>query len=64
MLATAGTQRSVSTSLLVCAGLGLFIDGEVPVGSVVAVLPGVIYTSTQLTRMPNYPKVCCMAVAI
>jgi hypothetical protein len=43
--------------MTLCAGLGLFVDGEVPVGSVVAVLPGVTYTSTQLTRMPNYPKV-------
>ncbi|KAF5831168.1 hypothetical protein DUNSADRAFT_13496 [Dunaliella salina] len=39
------------------AGLGLFVQGRAPVGAVVALLPGVVYSRTQLPRMPNFPKV-------
>ena len=30
--------------------------GEARAGSLVAVVPGITYLRTQLTRMPNYPK--------
>eukprot|EP00200_Dunaliella_tertiolecta_P017659 CAMPEP_0202415992 /NCGR_PEP_ID=MMETSP1128-20130828/38151_1 /ASSEMBLY_ACC=CAM_ASM_000463 /TAXON_ID=3047 /ORGANISM="Dunaliella tertiolecta, Strain CCMP1320" /LENGTH=503 /DNA_ID=CAMNT_0049022861 /DNA_START=66 /DNA_END=1577 /DNA_ORIENTATION=- len=39
------------------AGLGLFVQGHAPAGAVVALLPGVVYSRTQLSRMPNFPKV-------
>lgn len=39
------------------AGTGLFLRGEAKPGAVVAIFPGVVYGRTQLTHMPNYPKV-------
>lgn len=38
-------------------GRGLFLTGEAAPGSVLAILPGVVYQRTQLNKMPNYPKV-------
>ncbi len=47
----------------VCSlGLGLFVQGSVPAGGVVAILPGVVYARTQLPRMPNFPKVWARAL--
>ncbi|KAG2489549.1 hypothetical protein HYH03_012000 [Edaphochlamys debaryana] len=39
------------------AGTGLFIQGEARAGAVVAIFPGVLYGRTQLSHMPNYPKI-------
>ncbi|KAG1676909.1 hypothetical protein FOA52_014785 [Chlamydomonas sp. UWO 241] len=39
------------------AGQGLFLQGEALPGTVVAILPGLTYTRTQYSRMPNFPRV-------
>eukprot|EP00798_Chlamydomonas_sp_ICE-L_P021313 gene21313-28244_t len=36
--------------------MGVFCDGVVPVGSVVAMVPGVVYARTQYQHMKNYPS--------
>ncbi|PNH01030.1 hypothetical protein TSOC_013105, partial [Tetrabaena socialis] len=39
------------------AGVGLFVEGEVRPGTLVALFPGVLYGRTQLAHMPNFPRV-------
>eukprot|EP00898_Chlorokybus_atmophyticus_P009080 jgi/Chlat1/9173/Chrsp97S08448 len=38
------------------AGNGLFIDGEALPGAVVGVYPGVVYTPSQVRKIPGFPK--------
>lgn len=51
-------QASDNNCWFHCTGLGLFVQGDAPVGAVIAMTPGIMYSRTQLTHMPNYPKVC------
>jgi len=39
------------------AGLGVFLQGQAPPGSIVAIVPGLAYARTQYTHMPNYPRI-------
>ncbi|KAJ1427610.1 hypothetical protein SESBI_09496 [Sesbania bispinosa] len=39
------------------AGKGLFLDGAVDVGAVVAIYPGVVYSPAYYRYIPGYPKV-------
>ncbi|GFH29671.1 uncharacterized protein HaLaN_28367 [Haematococcus lacustris] len=39
------------------AGLGLFLEGSVAAGALVAVVPGISYLRTQLQHMPHFPQV-------
>ncbi|XP_052204941.1 uncharacterized protein LOC127809846 isoform X2 [Diospyros lotus] len=39
------------------AGLGLFIDGQADVGSVIAFYPGIIYSPAYYRYIPGYPRV-------
>ena len=57
MVHVQNTSRWDACGLNPVAGLGLFVHGHVPMGGVVAILPGVVYSRTQLMRMPNFPKV-------
>jgi hypothetical protein len=38
------------------AGLGLFLRGAAPPGSLVALFPGLVYSRQDYRRMPGYPK--------
>ncbi|KAL8035049.1 hypothetical protein ABFX02_12G072200 [Erythranthe guttata] len=39
------------------AGLGLYLDGEADVGSVIAIYPGVIFSPAYYRYIPGYPRV-------
>lgn len=38
-------------------GLGLFLEGEADVGSVIAIYPGVIYSPAHYPYIPGYPRI-------
>jgi len=54
MFSIPGDFNSPSCNL---KGQGLFLEGEVLPGTVVAVVPGLTYSRTQYNRMPNFPKI-------
>ncbi len=39
------------------AGRGVFLEGEAPPGTLVAVVPGLTFSRTQYNRMPNFPRI-------
>jgi hypothetical protein len=57
-LLSSPAQFTVFCQCRLCmSGRGLFMRGHAPVGTVVALVPGLTYTRTQLPRMPGFPHV-------
>ncbi|KAJ9523282.1 hypothetical protein QJQ45_024059, partial [Haematococcus lacustris] len=52
-----GHSLRVAPSKIRGAGLGLFLEGSVAAGALVAVVPGISYLRTQLQHMPHFPQV-------
>jgi hypothetical protein len=47
----------VANSLIPGAGLGLFVDGEAPAGSLITIYPGITYRPSDVKHMADYPMV-------
>lgn len=52
-----GFVPRVRPSSVPSAGLGLFVDGRAPGGSLVALYPGTCYLPSDLKELPNYPNI-------
>jgi hypothetical protein len=47
----------VASSLIPGAGLGLFVDGEAPAGSLITIYPGITYRPSDVKHMADFPIV-------